>query len=96
VTCPPPQLLPVVGLAARIAAGLADGYQVHGLVESAVARQRDLVPDDLAARGFDWSNASSEEAKCSLFGNLPTSPTIPTIFAARIDPTPKTSGRVVP
>jgi hypothetical protein len=65
-------------------------------VEATVARQRDLVPEHLAARGFDGSDASSEEAKCSLFGNLLTSPTIPMIFAARIDPMPKTSVRVVP
>jgi hypothetical protein len=91
-----PKLLPVVGPAARIASGLADGDHVHDLVEATVARQRDLVPEHLAARGFDGSDASSEGAKCSLFGNLLTSPTIPMIFAARIDPTPKTSVRVVP
>src|SRR5215218_668162 len=60
------QLLQIVGSPTRVAAGLADGHQVQNLVEASVARQRDPVPYDLAARGFDRSDASSEEAKCSL------------------------------
>jgi hypothetical protein len=51
-----PDFLVVVGSAARIATSLADGDHVQHLVEPAVSGERDPVPDDLAAGGFDGGN----------------------------------------